>query len=198
MTIDEGTTTGSNSKIPAIGQRVRVKYNKGRGNFYVAQITKQNANGTYTVEYNDEEVEDHVKPEFIREIKEVVRRKAGKIGNTLGIGLLSKSARYFPDADVWANGTITKYLPPEKDAKRQSRKRRLKEGEEFVEGQNTELWHVEHDDGDEEDLEEFELHEAIEDHRKFTSSKSVSLEEYTGFGSKKTRRNSLHLPLGGK
>ena len=68
----------------------------------------------------------------------------------------------------------------------------------FVEGQNSELWHIEHDDGDEEDLEEYQLHEGIADYRKQMSSANISLEEITGYNSNSTKRNSLNLPLGGK
>ena len=88
--------------------------------------------------------------------------------------------------------------PSRKRGRKKARKGRLRKGELFVEGQNSELWHIEHDDGDEEDLEEYQLHEGIADYRKQMSSANISLEEITGYNSNSTKRNSLNLPLGGK
>ena len=85
------TITTTTTTIPkfVVGQRVRARYNKGQGNYYVANITTDNGDGTYNVLYNDGDKEDNVKAEFIHDVNEPrsPKKKAGqrKIGKSSAI-----------------------------------------------------------------------------------------------------------------
>jgi ATP-dependent 26S proteasome regulatory subunit len=107
----------------------------------------------------------------------------------------SRVRRYFEDFGVWANGTITRYLPPEDVSQGNKGGGKSRKAADSASA----LWHVEHDDGDEEDLEEFELTEAIGEYQKYTAmvGTASSADGDPSAGIFTTgNANALTLPLG--